>query len=64
MPPQYPLVFVLVLAAVSILFISYKKGGFSWLRDLAKVKKVAKWYFFVLGICLHLYWFYAIATNI
>ena len=64
MPPQYPLVFAIVMIIVTILILSYKKGGFSWIKDIKKLKKASKIYFFVAGICLHVYWLYAIATNI
>lgn len=63
MPPQYPLVFGIVLVIAVIAYAMFKKKWFK-ISDLPTAWKYAKIYLIWCGAGFNLYWLYTLFTNI
>ena len=63
MPPQYPLVFGMVLFVGIVAFITYKFKLYE-IKDWATAWKYLKIYLMWMGVGFHIYIFYIIATGI
>ena len=58
------MLFIVVVAVISVFGWTFSNGYFGWVKDWKKVKKYGIIYLIGVGAALHVYWIYLFITNI